>query len=112
MSTINNENQDIDSVLDLISNLKTKFTDSTNTAEPLDLLNKNLMLSDFVPSTSADENNKSDYEKVSATDDYAIDLLNAIKPFITPSKQTKLDTYINILSYKKILNIFGGDLFG
>lgn len=63
------------------------------------------------------DNNENTYKNISDSSptsktnksDEILNLLIAIKPFLNVSKKEKLDAYINIMNFKSIINLFGGD---
>ena len=61
------------------------------------------ILNQFSGASSSDSPNESN------PSEEILNLLLAIKPFITASKKDKLDTYLNIMNFKSFINIFGGD---
>lgn len=63
------------------------------------------------------DNNENTYKNISDSSptsktnksDEILNLLIALKPFLNVSKKEKLDAYINIMNFKSIINLFGGD---
>lgn len=85
-------------------------------------MNDNIDLSNIINLFNSNDDNTNDNntDNISSnntnqstnSNDPLCELLVAIKPFVNNKKQEKLDSYLAIMNFKNILNLFGGDIFG